>query len=240
MRACFEVPDHLRAPGALEPDSCGMPAEPLPAGMRAGLAQHDTRLWIPTGTPWGLHVEHDHRVLAGPFVGPEKWGLTWHITVSPWETVDSMRDVLHAKHAEVHFVIGARKGVKEPVVIQCLPLDQFGKGMMHPAGTPETNRAFNIQVEVCATPESIRSFTHYKALANLAALISHGRTPRVPIPRRQARSFQNTKRFTPAGYPRVEGHHGHQHAASNTHFDPTTAFEGATLMRLIGSAPHGL
>lgn len=239
MRACYDLPPHLTALD-LEPDSCGVPAPavrfPLTAGSRAAASS----VWLPEGVHWGLRVEHDHRVETGPFVGPVRWSLCWHITVSPWETVDSMRDVLHAKAAEVHFVIGARHGVKEPVVIQCLPLDQFGKGLMHPGGTPETNRSHKIQIEVCANEETIKSFTHYRALANLAALVMHGKSPRVAIPNTLARSFQNTKRFTPAGYPRIVGHHGHEHAANNTHRDPTTEFDGVKLTGLISSAPHEL
>jgi hypothetical protein len=240
MRACFDLPDHLRAAGALEPDSCGVPASPVRFPLSSGQRAAASALWLPQGVHAGLQIEHDHRVETGPFVGPQAWAWTWHITVSPWETVDSMRSVLHDKHAEVHFVIGARRGVKEPVVIQCLPLNEFGKGMMHPAGTPETNRAWNIQCEVCANEETIKHFSHYQALSNLVWLVTHGDHPRVPIANRLARSFDNDKRFTPDGYPRVKAHHGHKHAANNTHVDPTDFFEGEKLIRLNKTAPHAL
>jgi hypothetical protein len=239
MRACFDIPAELRGDGKLEADSCGVPAAPLPSQLTAE-ERLASSAWLPPGLHWGLRIEHDHRVLTGAFAGPLHWKWTWHITVSPWETVDSMRDVLHEKHAEVHFVVGARKGVREPVVIQCLPLDEFGKGLMHPSGTPETNRAWTIQCEVCATPDSIKTFSHYQALANLAGLVVHGSRPRVPVSTHQARAFDNDKRFTPDGYPTVTGHHGHMHVPNNDHIDPTHGFDGAKLMDLIKTAPHDL
>lgn len=235
--ACWDVdPDS----GPWATDSCGVPAH-IPS---APISQHArataTNVWLPVGHHWDLHIEHDSRVSTGSFVGPQHWKWTWHITVSPWETVDSMRQVLHEKSAEVHFVIGGRAGVEHPVVIQCLPLNEYGKGLVHPSGTPETNRAWTIQCEVCANPADIGTFAHYAALANLAALVTHGKEPRVPVPRRLARAFSNTKRFTPDGYPRVTGHHGHEHVPNNDHTDPTSKFDGRKLLELVESAPHGL
>jgi hypothetical protein len=199
----------------------------------------DDRLWLPAGTHAGLQIEHDHRVETGPFVEGD-WGWCWHITVSHWNSVDAMREVLHSKHAEVQFVIGGRTSVDLPVLIQCLPLNQFGKGLVHFSGQPETNRKRLIQVEVCATPDEIGTFSHYRALANLFWLCTHGNNPRVPVVNRLAREFDNDKRFTSTGYKRVKGHHGHRHVPQNNHDDPTRKFNGGTLVKLCEDAPHEL
>jgi hypothetical protein len=239
-RRCYDIPLGVTRQ-ELAPDSVGVPAPPLGAMFSTVMSRaENSHLWLPVGHHADLHIEHDHRVSSGPFVDNASWKWCWHITVSPWESVDSMRDVLHDKAAEVHFVIGGRKGVKHPVVIQCLPLNQYGKGLVHLSGTPETNRAKVIQVEICADEESIANFKHYNALGNLWWLCTHGENPRVRVNNRLARSFANPKRFTPSGYPRVRDHHGHEHVANNTHFDPTRRFSGRKLTKACGTAPHEL
>jgi hypothetical protein len=67
---------------------------------------------------------------------------------------------------------------------------------------------------------------------------SHDR--RVPIPRRQARSFQNTRKFSGTGFVSAKGHLGHMHVPGNSHIDPTTAFRGDKLLRLVKSGPHNI
>lgn len=239
-RRCYDLPPDITR-GQLAPDSVGVPVAPMPLlATDAAFRAENTHLWLPTGHHADLHIEHDHRIMSGYFVDAASWKWCWHITVSPWDSVDAMRNVLHEKHAEVHFVIGGRKGTAHPIVIQCLPLNQYGKGLVHLLGTPETNRAKVIQVEICADEESIADFQHYNALANLWWLCTHGRHPRVHVNNRLARSFANPKRFTANGYPRVRDHHGHEHVANNTHIDPTKKFRGGKLLRACKDAPHDL
>lgn len=109
-------------------------------------------LWLPEGHHWDLHIEHRESGNAGPFVTDAGWKITWHITVSPWGAVDSMVDVLRAKGAEPHFVIGGRKGRKHPVVVQLVPLNRAGRSLRNNSIPGETNRARNIQIEICANP----------------------------------------------------------------------------------------
>jgi hypothetical protein len=209
------------------------------------------KLWLPEGHHYDLHIEHMRATLgAGAFLGGG-WKLCWHITVSAWEAVDAMVETVIVKHAEPHFVIGGRRGRDHPTVVQLLPLNLAGRALKH-TEPPETNRANVIQVEICAEPDEATARDHgapmrdvvanwpdwrYKALANLAVLVEH----RVPIERKIPRSFTSTKRFTPAGYVRVRGHHGHMHAPiRNDHGDPTVDFKGRTLLRYMDSAPNGL
>lgn len=225
---CYE---HGLDPATLAPDSVGVPAPSVTPQARAAAAD-DSSLWLPAGNHWDLNIEHDHRVQTGPFTGGG-WKLCWHITVSPWQSVDAMRDVLHAKAAEVHFVIGGRAGVQHPVVIQCLPLDQFGKGLVHAAGGGETNRARAIQVEICAEPQDMPNFGHYHALANLFYALTHGDDPRVPIHNRLARQFSNKARFTDSKWASETGHLGHMHCPQNDHVDPEPQFQGKAMVGYV-------
>lgn len=241
---CWEHTHRLRAMirnKELAPDSVGIPAPPLRKPDRERLSESgNSRLWLPAGLHAGMHIEHDHRVLTGPFVGPSNWKMVWHITVSSWWAVDAMRDVLHTKSAEVHFVLGGRRGTKLPVLIQCLPLNHFGKGLVHLSGRPETNRSHVLQCEICAQPGDMKNFDHYRVLANLMWLLTHGDNPRVPIPRRLTADMNSPTRHSDAGWQEVEGHSGHDKVPQNTHFDPTLDFEDTKLMSLIAEAPHDL
>jgi hypothetical protein len=211
-------------------------------------------LWLPEGVHHDLKIERAELESAGAFAGGG-WKLCEHITVSPWERVDAMFDTLRAKRAAPHFVIGGRAGERFPVVIQMLPLNVAGRALEHNLPEP-TNGANCIQIEICAGPgpaagsESMRGKPgwkdsdlidfwptwRYKALANLLRMIDF----RVPIPRRQARSFQNTRKFSGPGFVSAKGHLGHMHVPGNSHIDPTTAFRGDKLLRLVKSGPHNI
>jgi hypothetical protein len=264
------------------------------------------KLWLPAGHHWDLHIEHDRSGDAGPFTGGG-WKILWHITVSPWASIDSMVRVLKDKGAEPNLVIGGRPGVQHPIVVQLVPFNRAGRSLRNdPSDGEQTNRANVIQVEICARPgrsairgpgirqfwaededlgcelfdlggsdsgtiaadvQAVRDFEHfedfplcmtdqsgvmiqrafasgvaswsddtYKALGNLASLIDN----RVPVPRRLARSFQNTKRFTDRGFVTVKGHLGHMHGPDDDHIDPTTDFKGDRLMKYTASAPNQL
>lgn len=184
-------------------------------------------LWLPEGLHWDLHIEHHQLPDAGSFTGGG-WGLCWHTTESPREAVDSMLGVLRDKNAAPHFVIGYRAGVRYPVVIQMIPLDRAGRALAHPSG-PETNRANKIQIEICGRAAESNGWdtNWYRALANLAGLISH----RVPIPHSRPRAFPGS-RYTGMGWVNAEGHIGHCHCPGNDHVDPGR-FQGTRLVRLL-------
>lgn len=77
----------------------------------------------------------------------------------------------------------------------------------------------------------------YKALANLIPWIEN----RVKIPRKLARTFQNTNRFGAVEFARgIEGWFGHCHVPNNTHYDPTRDFKGKHLLGLVEHAPYNL
>lgn len=110
------------------------------------------KLWLPKGHHWDLHIEHDRSGDAGPFTGGG-WKLLWHITVSPWVSIDSMVRVLKDKGAEPHLVIGGRPGTQHPVVVQLVPFNRAGRSLANnQADGYATNKANVIQVEICARP----------------------------------------------------------------------------------------
>jgi hypothetical protein len=176
-------------------------------------------VWLPKGRHYDLHIEHDRRPATGPFTGGG-WKMVWHTTEGL--NLRVMQSVLKNKSAEPHFLIGKDGSEKLYTVVQFLPLDQFAKALEHPSGTPETNRANCIQVEICQFAQ--RGGDHwpddlYNALAHLALLVEH----RVDIPRKRPRIFSvPAKRYTGAGFIRAKGHVGHGHAASQPggHWDP--------------------
>lgn len=194
------------------------------------------KLWLPEGQHWSLHIEHKQLPDAGAFTGGN-WKLVWHTAESDWQSVDSMWAVLRDKDAAPHIVIGGRAGFKNPVAIQCIPFDRAGRALEHPSGTPETNRANLIQVEVCARAAAMAGFDHMAALANLAVLVEH----RVPIARKSYHAFRpGAKRLSAAGFSRASSQHiGHMHVPNNDHVDPG-ALDVRKLFRLMGTAPNEL
>jgi len=199
-----------------------------------------SRLWLPEGylKSWGLHVEHKRLGDAGPFnCGEPK--LIWHTTESPWNRVDQMWQVLSDKDASPHFIIGGRPGLKKPVVIQCIPLTRSARALAHPAGTPETNRARCIQVEICGYAKDSQDWSDevYKALANLTVLVEH----RVEVERKSYHLFRKgATRLSPDGFVRARSQHlGHQHVPNNDHFDPG-GFDIDRLFKFCAKAPNDL
>lgn len=183
------------------------------------------KLWIPTGTPYGLRVLKDRMEDAGQFTGGG-WKLVWHTTEG--SSLQGAIDTLRARRSAPHFVIDPRTGR----CVQTIPLNRAARCLQH-IGPEETNRARAIQVEVVGFaahsgewPES-----HYRRLAMLALLIEH----RVPIPRRMAAglTFSNPRKLTGVGFVRAAGHLGHIHVPGNNHTDPGTGFRGALLRRLM-------
>jgi hypothetical protein len=205
-----------------------------------GVVRRSAAWWLPEGHVYDLHIEHAPLETAGKFTGGGN-KLLWHITVSRWNTVDSIWRVLRDKRAAPHLVIGGRSGVQHPVVIQCIPFNRAGRALAHPSG-PETNRADCVQVEICANVADVPQFDEherYRAFANLVRLTNITVPDRREVIRKIARSFQNTNRFGGQGFVEAQGHCGHMHVPGNDHADPTTAFQGGRLMDRLDDMPAG-
>jgi len=125
-------------------------------------------LWLPEGRHWGLNIEHRELPNAGEFTGGGH-KLVWHTTEGGG--IDNMWRVLRDKNAAPHFCIDPGGG--DAPVYQCIPLNRAARALEHPAGTPETNRANAIQVEIIGFAKDAKDWGHviYRDLGALAALI---------------------------------------------------------------------
>lgn len=198
-------------------------------------------VWLPEGVHYDLHIERRPLESAGSFTGGgNKW--VWHTTESDWFSVDAMFGVLRDKRAAPHFVIGGRRGLKLPVVIQMLPFDEAGRALANDADPFATNRANAIQTEICARASLVgKQLTewHYKALANLVRQTNERAAHSHDVPRKLARSFADTRRFSDREFVAVSGHLGHMHVPDNDHVDPGTGFRGSHLIHLLEQFPRG-
>jgi len=131
-----------------------------------------------------------------------------------------------------HFTINSKTGE----VRQHTPLDRAGRALMHPAGTPETNRAGVIQIEIIGTCDGAtasRYNVHYlpdmsdAEAANIRSLLDaiHAATG---IPLTSSVSFKqypasygaNGVRLSRSAFAGYKGVLGHQHVPDNDHGDP--------------------
>lgn len=195
---------------------------------------------LPTGylESWRLHVKHAFSSDGGTYAPGTAWKIVWHTTESSMSAVDAMVSTLKTKRAEPHFVIGKEAGRKAYTVVQTLPLNQSARALEHPAGTPETNRARCIQIEICGRASESAGWSDdtYRALASLACLIEH----RYQIPRKRLAPFTNNAQRLPANtFPLLSGHCGHQHVPNQPagHWDPG-ALNTAKLFKFMSEQDH--
>ena len=96
-------------------------------------------------SPVLFHPSASRRLLedAGPFTGGGR-KLVVHTTEGP--TLDGAFVTVRDRRSAPHFILEVLDGRRR--LVQCIPLDQAARGLQHLSGTPETNRANCIQVEV--------------------------------------------------------------------------------------------
>lgn len=189
------------------------------------------RDWLPVGTHHGLVITH-RPTGRGNWYTPAEWKGVIHDT----EGFDfhAMSNALVGEKAESHVLLGLVGHTFH--VEQFIPLGMASLALEHPTGTPQTNNAHCVQIEVCqkaivrgSQDRPDWSDETYDALAKLALMIEN----RVPIARQRPRKFSShPHRFTPAGFQAVKGWIGHEHVPSQPkgHWDPG-AFDGAKLIR---------
>ena len=184
-------------------------------------------LWLPTGSHWGLNISHEPRPDAGGFV-PSTPKLIWHTTEGT--NFDGARSTLIGNGDEPHFLVSADGAT----VRQFIPLNRSSKSLMHPSGTPETNRAHCVQIEACGFASDSGNWRDAKMmrLAALAVLIEH----RTGIERRTHVSWQNPRRVPASSFAGIGGHLGHMHVPNNNHVDPGTGFMIGKLFDMMAQA----
>jgi N-acetylmuramoyl-L-alanine amidase len=169
---------------------------------------------LPSGEHWGLNIDVAAMTSTGAYV-PATPKLIWHTTEG--SDFNEMVRVLIRKAAQPHAVIDPHSGH----VRQMIPLNQYARALEHPPGTPETNRAHCIQVEICGFAKASATWpdSYYKHLGALAVLLEH----RQGIARISTQPFSDTPhRLAPAAFISAKGHLGHEHVPSQPsgHWDP--------------------
>lgn len=221
--------DPVFAP-AIAPQQLGLAAEqPLAAAPS---------MWLPEGFHWGLHIVHRPLLNAGPMTQRDKHRGIIHTTESDWWAVDAMHHVLDVKRAASTLLIGGRRGLKNPVVYQHMPLNVAARALEHPAGA-ETNRAACVQLEWCWRAANGGDAPDWmlKALANLFTLVDH----RYNIAARAPRAFAGAgkaHRMSAAEWRACYGYFGHEHVYGNIHWDPG-AFKSSRFIHLLTHVPSG-
>jgi N-acetylmuramoyl-L-alanine amidase len=104
---------------------------------------------------------------------------------------------------------------------QHMPITACAMALQHPSGTPETNRAGCIQVELIGFARDTPNWSDqkYEHVAKLARWIEK----HCGVPRKAPRAFgpQNVpSRFGATEFVGAAGHVGHEHVPNNTHWDP--------------------
>jgi hypothetical protein len=168
---------------------------------------------LPSGEHWGLSISVE-TVPTGAYA-PATPKLVWHTTEGTG--FDAMVRVLTEKAAQPHVVIDPHSGR----VRQMILLDQYARALEHPAGTPETNRAHCVQVEICGFAKDSATWpaVYYEHLGALAVLLEH----RQDVARVSNYPFSTTPhRIAPASFASAQGHLGHEHVPSQPagHWDP--------------------
>lgn len=179
-----------------------------------------------------MHVWHPRakRVLfedAGDFVEPFNPKIIWHTTEG--QTIDGAVAAYRANGGDCpHFTIEPHNFSRK--LYQHIRLDRASRSLRHPSGTPETNRAGCIQIEIVGFTADIRKMTRrqYRWLYWLARWIEQNahvhRAAYHPFP-----DNPGYHRLSPDGFPTARGHLGHCHVPNNDHMDPGNIIIGRIL-----------
>lgn len=137
-----------------------------------------------------------------------------------------------------HFTLNPRTGQ----LWQHIALSRTAKALMHPPGTAPTNSARTRQVELIGRAAETQGWTRaeYARIAALARWIESN----AGVPRRCTVKFTSTpsrqaSRLGQQEFIRYSGHLGHEHAASNLHWDPGRFRIDLVLGQAVKDPGHG-
>jgi hypothetical protein len=199
--------------------------------------------WLPEGRHHGLHITHVPTGRGGLYTGGGWKGI---IHTTEGDGFEAMERILVGERAEPHLLLARKPDGWH--VAQFIPFDLASRALEHPAGTPDTNNAHAVQIEVAGFAVGHlrnvggRVVGHdwptetYTALSILALMIEH----RVPIPRRRAARFADTPhRLGGSEFIHTAGWLGHEHVPNQPsgHWDPG-AIRGGRLIRLMDEHAH--
>lgn len=177
------------------------------------------RLWLPRGAHWDLNIKWSPQRTLGEFTMRAGNKMILHTTESQRDSATSITRFLDGIGATAHFVFGYDPDTRFPVVYQCAPLNHAVLTLVHPAGTPETNRARCVQIEICGRAQDSHKWSdnYYRGLANLIAIVR--RHFDVPL-RARAKFKVPANRLSGPSFVTATGFLGHGHVPNNEHWDP--------------------
>jgi hypothetical protein len=153
---------------------------------------------------------------AGPHVtGRPK--LCWHSTEG--SSIEGAIAAYRAKRASPHFTIDPTRDR----IVQHISIFKAARALEHPAGTPETNRARTVQVEIVGfagkmdqlSPAELNSLRRLaRWIERNAGVPSTCDVDFVPFPAGVPARLQGQRWLD------YSGHHGHMHVPANSHEDP--------------------
>ncbi|HEX4717865.1 MAG TPA: N-acetylmuramoyl-L-alanine amidase [Thermoleophilaceae bacterium] len=159
--------------------------------------------------------------LVGNHAGKQVEGgrkLVWHTTegFSAEDAISAYR----ANNGWPHFTLEYKNGRQR--LFQHVPLSLAARSLEHPGGTPETNKANVIQVELVGFAKDTPSWSagQYAAIAELARWIERN----FKVPRTCGVTFvpvDHERRMSGEGFVDYSGHCGHQHVANQNVFHHT-------------------
>ena len=166
----------------------------------------------------------------GDFAGGGR-KIVWHTTEG--STIEDAVAAYRATRDYPHFTVQWAQGKLR--IAQHAPINVAVTTLVHPPGTPETNRANCIQIEICGFAKDSPNWSAamYAALGRLARWIEAN----AGVPRRCGVRFAvPASRLSGTAFYAYAGHIGHEHVPGNEHWDP-----GAMKIELVlgGAIPTG-
>lgn len=181
---------------------------------------------LPSGEHGGLTIKHSVS-RTGPMVYGAGHKIVLHTTEGAG--IDGAFSTLVANNDRPHFLLDTHSGE----CIQMVALDQYAEALVHPANTPETNRAGCIQIEMVGFAAETPKWTahQYHMVAELCSMINK----QYPVSMINDKAFRNrASRVAPDNWLRAHGYFGHEHVPNNDHVDPG-AFDIEHLFRSMKS-----
>lgn len=141
--------------------------------------------------------------------------LVWHTVEG--SSIEGAVAAYRASGSYPHFTLQWKDG--KLLIAQHAPIDQCVTTLQHPGGTPETNRAGCIQVEIASFAKDAHNWPDemYAALADFARWVEDN----AGVPRKTGVKFTvPAQRLSGSAFVSYAGHIGHCHVPGNDHWDP--------------------
>lgn len=174
-----------------------------------------TDLWMPG-------VTRKPATQDGGSMTPGAPRAVWHTTENDpaSTTASSIANYLNGVGYQVHLVWNPVRGE----IVQMIPADRAGRGLEHPAGTPETNRKGSVCIQIEVVGRAAQPFTD-GPLKRLDEVTAWLRSLGIPDAWPAGRPLPADKAYGPnptrsAGAWQLGGHFAHSQVPNNHHADP--------------------